>query len=90
VNLIPRRFTQASPKISASALKNTIPANPPHTRQYKPWILETYLAFSDRNQAQDFERYLKTGSGIAFASKRLRHFAAPGGKKRTPFRPPQL
>ncbi|WP_184339691.1 GIY-YIG nuclease family protein [Prosthecobacter vanneervenii] len=62
----------------------------PHTRQYKPWILETYLAFSDRNQAQDFERYLKTGSGIAFANKRLRHFAAPGGKKRPPFRPPQL
>lgn len=48
----------------------------PHTSQYKPWILETYLAFSDRSQAQAFEQYLKTGSGIAFANKRLRFSAA--------------
>ena len=43
-----------------------------HTAKYRPWILETYLAFSDRPQALDFERYLKTASGIAFANKRLR------------------
>ncbi|MEN3944228.1 GIY-YIG nuclease family protein [Prosthecobacter sp. SYSU 5D2] len=43
-----------------------------HTKKYLPWTLETYLAFSDRNQALEFERYLKTGSGIAFAKKRLR------------------
>jgi predicted GIY-YIG superfamily endonuclease len=43
-----------------------------HTAKYRPWILETYLAFSDRTQALDFERYLKTASGIAFANKRLR------------------
>ncbi|MEN3944141.1 GIY-YIG nuclease family protein [Prosthecobacter sp. SYSU 5D2] len=43
-----------------------------HTKKYLPWTLETYLAFSDRNQALDFERYIKTGSGIAFAKKRLR------------------
>ena len=48
----------------------------PHTRQYRPWAVETYLAFSDRSQAQTFERYLKTGSGIAFANKRLRSTAA--------------
>ncbi|WP_395716422.1 GIY-YIG nuclease family protein [Prosthecobacter sp.] len=43
-----------------------------HTKKFVPWILETYLAFSDREQALAFERYLKTASGIAFARKRLR------------------
>ncbi len=43
-----------------------------HTKRHLPWTLETYLAFSERNQALAFERYLKTGSGIAFAKKRLR------------------
>jgi putative endonuclease len=37
-----------------------------------PWLLETYLAFSERSQAIAFEKYLQTASGIAFARKRLR------------------
>jgi predicted GIY-YIG superfamily endonuclease len=43
-----------------------------HTQKHRPWTLETYLAFSDASKARDFERYLKTASGIAFARKRLR------------------
>lgn len=43
-----------------------------HTAKHLPWSVETYLAFSDRKQALNFERYLKTASGIAFANKRLR------------------
>ena len=43
----------------------------PHTSKYKPWKIQTYLAFSTRKQAAAFERYLKTGSGRAFAKKRL-------------------
>ncbi len=43
----------------------------PHTSKYVPWKLVTYLAFSDVDQAIAFERYLKTGSGQAFARKRL-------------------
>ena len=43
-----------------------------HTKKYLPWTLETYVAFSIRGQALDFERYLKTASGIAFSRKRLR------------------
>jgi len=42
-----------------------------HTAKYKPWKLVTYLAFSDKQRALDFERYLKSGSGHAFANKRL-------------------
>lgn len=43
----------------------------PHTRKYMPWRLVTYVAFSNRLQAARFERYLKSGSGHAFANKRL-------------------
>ncbi|MEQ7156531.1 GIY-YIG nuclease family protein [Brevundimonas aurifodinae] len=42
-----------------------------HTAKYRPWRLVTYIAFSERTQAAAFERYLKSGSGHAFANKRL-------------------
>ena len=42
-----------------------------HTSKYAPWNLQTYIAFSDDEKAQDFEKYLKSGSGRAFAKKRL-------------------
>ena len=43
----------------------------PHTSKYAPWKLVTYIAFSDEKKAEMFERYLKSGSGHAFAKKRL-------------------
>ncbi len=43
----------------------------PHTSKFKPWKLVTYLAFSSEEKAREFEQYLKTGSGRAFAK---RHF----------------
>jgi len=43
-----------------------------HTAKFKPWRLLSSHYFSDPNVAAAFERYLKTGSGRAFASKRLR------------------
>ncbi len=43
----------------------------PHTSKYAPWRLVTYVAFSDEQKPESFERYLKTGSGHAFARKRL-------------------
>lgn len=33
--------------------------------------LITYVAFSDEQKALDFEKYVKVGSGYAFAKKRL-------------------
>ena len=42
-----------------------------HTAKYRPWKLITYIAFSEREKAISFERYLKTASGRAFARKRL-------------------
>jgi putative endonuclease len=42
-----------------------------HTSKYRPSQLKTYVAFSDEKQAFAFEKYLKSGSGRAFAKKRL-------------------
>ena len=42
-----------------------------HTTKFSPWKLITYVAFTDRAKAEAFERYLKSGSGHAFARKRL-------------------
>jgi predicted GIY-YIG superfamily endonuclease len=42
-----------------------------HTRTLRPWRIKTCIAFSDRQAALEFERYLKTASGRAFAKKRL-------------------
>jgi putative endonuclease len=44
----------------------------PHTAKFRPWRLVAYIAFSDAGKAAVFERYLKTGSGRAFAKTRLR------------------
>lgn len=41
----------------------------PHTNKFKPWKLLTYTAFENETTARVFEKYLKTGSGIAFARK---------------------
>ena len=45
--------------------------NVPHTSKYQPWKIKTYVAFSDEKQAFNFEKYLKSPSGRAFAKKRL-------------------
>ncbi|MEO1045993.1 MAG: GIY-YIG nuclease family protein [Pseudomonadota bacterium] len=44
----------------------------PHTAKHRPWRLVSYVAFADEAKAQAFEKYLKSGSGRAFAAKRLR------------------
>jgi predicted GIY-YIG superfamily endonuclease len=43
----------------------------PHTSKYRPWKLKTYVAFSDEAKAFAFEKYLKSGSGRAFAKRHL-------------------
>lgn len=41
------------------------------TKKHRPWMVIFYAAFEDKLLAMRFERYLKTGSGIAFMRKRL-------------------
>jgi len=40
-----------------------------HTSKYRPWRIETAISFRDRKKAAEFEKYLKSHSGRAFASK---------------------
>jgi putative endonuclease len=39
-----------------------------YTSRYRPWKIETAIAFRSRKKAVDFEHYLKTHSGRAFAA----------------------
>lgn len=41
------------------------------TKPHTPWKLIWYGGFSSEKEARNFELYLKTGSGKAFAYKRL-------------------
>ncbi len=42
-----------------------------YTKRYSPWQLEAHIVLKDKNVADEFERYLKSGSGFAFLKKRL-------------------
>ena len=42
-----------------------------HTIRYRPWALVVSLQFPTEREARRFEKYLKSGSGRAFA---MRHF----------------
>ena len=42
-----------------------------HTAKFRPWKMIYYCAFTDKKKALDFEKYLKSASGIAFMRKRL-------------------
>ena len=41
----------------------------PHTAKYVPWKSVVVIGFEEDERAFQFERYLKTGSGRAFANK---------------------
>jgi putative endonuclease len=43
----------------------------PHTAKHRPWRHHVVIEFPDEQRAIRFERYLKSGSGRAFAK---RHF----------------
>jgi predicted GIY-YIG superfamily endonuclease len=45
--------------------------NVSHTSKYKPWGVNTYIGFTDKDRAFSFEKYLKSRSGRAFAKKRF-------------------
>jgi putative endonuclease len=42
-----------------------------YTRTRTPVFLNTYIAFEDKYRAYGFEKYLKSGSGIAFRNRHL-------------------
>jgi predicted GIY-YIG superfamily endonuclease len=44
----------------------------PHTSDGTPWALDVRVQFPDERRALAFERYLKSGSGFAFAARHFR------------------
>ena len=43
----------------------------PHTAKLGPWKIVVAIRFTDNRKAEKFEKYLKSGSGHAFASRHL-------------------
>jgi putative endonuclease len=43
-----------------------------HTADDGPWSVDVAIEFADERRAVAFERYLKSGSGVAFAHRHLR------------------
>ena len=43
-----------------------------HTSKHAPWRIDLVIEFADERRAVVFERYLKSGSGVAFAQRHLR------------------
>lgn len=40
-----------------------------HTSKYRPWEIVTAIRFENESKASEFEIYIKSGSGRAFANK---------------------
>jgi len=66
-----KRFYTGFTENLDSRLKSHNSGGCQHTSKYRPWCIKTAVAFSDHQKALDFEKYLKSPSGRAFAKKRL-------------------
>ena len=64
------RYVGSTKDLSARLAKHNAGAVP-HTSKFKPWKIETAIAFDCKEKAVAFEDYLKSGSGREFAN---RHF----------------
>jgi len=42
-----------------------------YSKRYMPWQLQTYISFKNKIRAEQFEKYLKSGSGFAFLKRRF-------------------
>ena len=43
-----------------------------HTAKHRPWAVDVVVKFADEARALQFEKYLKSGSGVEFARRHLR------------------
>jgi predicted GIY-YIG superfamily endonuclease len=53
----------------------------PHTRKRRPWQLHVAMEFAQEATALRFERYLKSGSGRAFAKRHFSMLPADAGQR---------
>ncbi len=71
-NITPGAIYIGSTKnLNSRLAQHNDPKNHGYTKRHAPWVIETYLAFSEEQDAKRFELYLKSGSGKAFMKKRL-------------------
>ena len=66
-----KRFYTGFTEDLDSRLKSHNSGKSYHTSKYRPWRVKTAIVFDDQQKALDFEKYLKSPSGRAFAKKRL-------------------
>jgi len=67
----PRRYYTGLTSNLAARLEAHNAGRCTHTASGRPWIADVIVEFADERRAVAFERYLKSGSGVAFA---MRHF----------------
>lgn len=70
INFPKQIYTGSTPDLKQRLKSHNEGANK-HTGKFRPWKIIWYAAFINRKQAERFEKYLKTSSGIAFKRKRL-------------------
>jgi putative endonuclease len=68
---LPERFYVGLTEDLGERLRRHNAGEVSHTAKFGPWRVKTAVAFRERARAAEFERYLKTSSGRAFAKKRL-------------------
>jgi len=66
---LPDRFYVGLTQDLAERLKRHNNGQVAHTSKFRPWQVETAVAFRSESKALAFEKYLKTHSGRAFAKK---------------------
>jgi len=59
-----------------NSLKEHNAGKSPHTAKFKPWKIVVAIRFLDDRGAKSFEKYLKSGSGHAFAKRQALSSAA--------------
>ena len=67
----PRRYYVGNTSDVEARVRGHNDGQCPHTAKYRPWTLHVAIEFSTAAVAVRFERFLKSGSGRAFAK---RHF----------------
>ena len=67
----PHRFYVGQAQDLAARLAEHNAGRVDYTARFAPWQIETAVAFRNKDKALAFERYLKSHSGRAFASRRF-------------------
>lgn len=71
----PRYYTGLTSDVSSRQAQHNA-GNCTYTAKYRPWSIDLVIEFADERRAVAFERYLKSGSGVAFAQRHLREAPA--------------